>query len=85
MGLTCPREPLIYCICCNELDQNSEGGDGRIDDEECSGGALTSGINGNSQGACSGISAADEGSGGYVQDGYPLGVRMSFVASSRHE
>ena len=69
--------PNVYCICCNDLDLNDAGGDGRIDDEECAGGALSSGINSNRQDHCVGMDAADEGSGGYVMDGYPLGVRAA--------
>ena len=76
-SLGCPTPSAVECACCNDLDANDAGDDGQIPDEECAGGALASGINGNRQDHCSGLTAGsvptDPGSGGYVMGGYPLG------------
>jgi|EP01046_Picozoa_sp_COSAG06_P022067 hypothetical protein len=74
-ALGCPQAASVECACCNTLDANDQGEDGRIPDEECAGGSLSSGINGNRQDHCSGMAldTVDPGSGGYVIGGYPLG------------
>eukprot|EP01043_Picozoa_sp_COSAG02_P037835 COSAG02_NODE_2869_length_7863_cov_5.126610_4_plen_830_part_00 len=74
-ALGCPTASAVECACCNSLDLNEAGDDGRIPDEECAGGELASGINGNRQDHCSGMTldTVDPGSGGYVMGGYPLG------------
>ena len=71
MGMACPRAGAFECWCCNDLDENSGGTNSAIPDEECSGGDLTSGVNGNRQDHCSGFSGASNG--GYILDGYNLG------------
>ena len=71
MGMACPRAGAFECWCCNSFDDNSAGHNAAIPDEECSGGALTSGVNGNRQDHCSGLTGADNG--GYILDGYNLG------------
>ena len=71
MGMACPRAGAFECWCCNSFDDNSAGHNAAIPDEECSGGALTSGVNGNRQDHCSGF--ANAGDGGYILDGYNLG------------
>jgi hypothetical protein len=71
MGMACPRADAFECWCCNDLDENSAGRHSLIPTQECSGGELTSGVNGNRQDHCSGFTNA--GDGGYVLDGFYLG------------
>ena len=71
MGMACPRADAFECWCCNDLDENSAGRHSLIPTQECSGGELTSGVNGNRHDHCSGFSNA--GNGGYILDGWYLG------------
>ena len=61
MGMACPRAGAFECWCCNDLDENSGGRHSLIPTEECSGGELTSGVNGNRQDHCSGFANAGDG------------------------
>eukprot|EP01050_Picozoa_sp_SAG11_P019546 SAG11_NODE_3131_length_2664_cov_5.587914_1_plen_367_part_10 len=70
MGLACPRAGAFECWCCNDFDQNSAGTHAMIGTQECSGGELTSGVNGNQNAHCSGFANA---AGGYELGGYYLG------------
>lgn len=69
-GLTCPMPGnAFYCMCCNALDLNSRGTE-QLDNAECTGGPLTSGIYGNDNAHCAGYPEA----GNYrIGDGYKLG------------
>jgi hypothetical protein len=69
MGLACPIAGSSFeCWCCDSLDLNSDGTE-RLADSECSGGRLTSGINGNENEHCNGYPEV----GAYVAEGYKLG------------
>merc|ERR1711988_946131 len=67
--LAWPTQSKTECWCCNTLDK----ADGGVDHEklalsECAGGKKTSGLNGNSNGGCSGTPK-----GTFIKDGFLLG------------
>jgi len=67
--LACPTSATTECWCCNTFDKANGGVDHEIlQTSECTGGTKTSGLNGNSNGGCSGTPT-----GTFEVDGYFLG------------
>ena len=88
MGLACPRASAFECWCCDLLDVDSVGRSGLIAESECSGGGLTSGINGNDHAHCSGFDGAAAGGydlGGYFLGGHCRAAVYNVVASAATE
>jgi len=67
--LACPTAGKIECWCCNTLDLANDGREHeKLAQSECTGGEMTSGINSNDNGHCSGTPT-----GTFIQHGYFLG------------
>jgi len=67
--LACPTAGKIECWCCNTLDLANDGREHeKLAQSECTGGEMTSGINSDDNGHCSGTPT-----GTFIQHGYFLG------------
>jgi len=67
--LACPSGGTTECWCCNSVDKANGGKDHELlDTSECTGGAMTSGLNGNQNSQCSGTPRNT-----FIVDGYYLG------------